>query len=398
MCYQNLVYRLKTTIAASMFCFVYSTSLFAATLDGIVARVNADVITLGTLENKVEILLRQNKSLDSVDEKLTKNKLMKKVLDQMITEKLQIQEAKKLGMVVSDEDIQKSLDDVFKLNNITNEQFESMLKNEGNSLESYKEMISDQIYASRVVQMQIGATTPVGEKSIRYYYRINKKDFLVSEKVELSQIMLVKEIDASSKEVKLLKIKANEIFQLIKGGGEFSDLAMKFSDDVSAHSGGKIGFVSRGSMLPKLEKAAFNLREGEVSPLVETVSGFHIIKCDSFIPGHAKDYQSVRPEIKRILNFQKREKKYEKWIKGLKEKSFIQTSLDFQSKKIKSIRGQSSIRNKTRVQSPEFIKSDQLTKKRWIESKLKKYKKLYSQGEISKKTYLIKKKQLLEKL
>ena len=398
MCSQNLVCRFITTIVAFMFCFIYSTSIFAAPFDGIVARVNADVITLGALEKKVAIVLRQKKSLGSVDEKLTKNKLMKSVLDQMITEKLQIHEAKKIGMVVSDEDIQKKLDDIYEMNNITYEQFENMLVNEGSSLESYKETISDNIYASRVVQMQLGATTPVVEKSIRNYYRRNKKDFLISAKIELSQIMLVKEKDASNKDIQLLKIKADAIFQLIKDGDKFSNVARKFSDDVSAHSGGKIGIVSRGTMLPELEKAAFGLREGEVSRLVETVNGFHIIKCDSFIPGHAKDYKSVRPEIERILSFRSREKKYEKWIKGLKEKSFIQTSLDFQSKKIKSIRGQSSIRNKTRVQSPEFIKSDQLTKKRWIESKLKKYKKLYSQGEISKKTYLIKKKQLLEKL
>jgi hypothetical protein len=164
-------------------------------------------------------------------------------------------------------------------------------------------------------------------------------------------------------------------------------------------------------MLPELENAAFDLREGEVSRLVETVNGFHIIKCDSFIPGHAKDYKSVRPEIERILSFRSREKKYEKWIKGLKEKAFIQSSLDLKSKKVKRIRGRNTIKKKTRAQSPKFKKADEYTQKqkknikygvlsnkKWIENKLKKYKELYVEGEISKKLYLIKKRQLLEKL
>jgi hypothetical protein len=259
--------------------------------------------------------------------------------------------------------------------------------------------------------MQFSATTPVGEKSARNYYRKNKKDFFVSAKIELSQIMLVKDKGSSSKEIQLLKIKADEIFQFIKDGDKFSNLARKFSDDVTAHSGGKIGVVSRGAMLPELENAAFDLREGEVSRLVETVNGFHIIKCDSFIPGHAKDYKSVRPEIERILSFRSREKKYEKWIKGLKEKAFIQSSLDLKSKKVKRIRGRNTIKKKTRAQSPKFKKADEYTQKqkknikyevlsnkKWIENKLKKYKELYVEGEISKKLYLIKKRQLLEKL
>mgnify|MGYP006427231679 FL=1 len=275
---QSLVYRLITTVAAFMFCIILSTSIFAATLDGIVAKVNAEVITLGSLENKVEMLMLQKEYSDSVDQKLTKKNLMKTVLEGLITEKIQIHEAKKIGMVVSDKDIQKKLDEIYKTNNITDKQFESMLLNEGSSLDDYKEIVSNQIYISRLIQMQFSSTTKVGEKSLKNYYRKNKKDFLVSEKIELSQIMLVKEKNASNKEIQLLKIKADEIFQLIKDGGTFSNLARKFSDDVSAHSGGKIGIVSRGTMLPELESAAFDLREGEVSRLVETVNGFHIIK------------------------------------------------------------------------------------------------------------------------
>ncbi len=164
-------------------------------------------------------------------------------------------------------------------------------------------------------------------------------------------------------------------------------------------------------MLPELESAAFDLREGEVSRLVETVNGFHIVKCDSFIPGYVKDYKSVRPEIERILVSQNREKKYNKWIKGLKEKAFIQSSLDLKTKKVKSIRGSNANKKNIRARSPKFKKTDQyvkkqkknieskvLSKKRWIENKLKKYKELYAEGEISKKLYLIKKRQLLGKL
>ena len=174
---QSLVCRLITTVAAFMFCIILSASIFAETLDGIVAKVNADVITLGSLENKVAKLMLQKEYSDSVDQKLTKKNLMKTVLEGLITEKIQIHEAKKIGMVVSDKDIQKKLDEIYKTNNITYKQFESMLLNEGSSLDDYKEIVSNQIYISRLIQMQLSSTTSVGEKSLRNYYRKNKKDF-----------------------------------------------------------------------------------------------------------------------------------------------------------------------------------------------------------------------------
>ncbi|MBT7521421.1 MAG: hypothetical protein HN646_04045, partial [Nitrospina sp.] len=125
-------------------------------------------------------------------------------------------------------------------------------------------------------------------------------------------------------------------------------------------------------------------------------------------------YKIVKPEIERILNLQNREKKYKKWIKGLKEKAYIQYFLDFENKKVKSIMGPNVIKKQIRTQSPKLNKADRYTKKlikkgihikyevlsnkRWIENKLKKYKELYTNGEISKKLYSIKKRQLLEKL
>ena len=91
---------------------------------------------------------------------------MKTVLDGMIAEKLQIQEAKKLGMVVTEEDLQKALDDIYKKNNITSEQFEIILINEGSNFDDYKKIIRDQILVSRIVQMQVGSAAAVQEKDL----------------------------------------------------------------------------------------------------------------------------------------------------------------------------------------------------------------------------------------
>lgn len=408
---QKLVCKITAFIAGLVFSFLLSPSIFAMTLDRIVAKVNADVITLMKLEGRAAGLLNKMKAAGSVDKQLTKNKLMKMVLDGMIAEKLQIQEAKKLGMVVDDEDLQKALDDIYATNNVTSEQYKNMLMSEGVNWDVYKKVIRDQIIVSRIVKMQVGSASVLGEKSIRKYYRKNKKKFWIPEKMILSHIMFIEESDSPGKERQLQKKKADEILRRIQGGENFSELAKKYSDDVSAHSGGELGIVARGTMLPEFDKAAFNLKVGEVSNIVTTVNGFHIIKCDNIIPGYTKEFKLVKSEIEKMLSLEKREKKYDEWMSELKKKSFIEISLTSAGNEINKIRASNTVMKKGSFKPPKTInlnryskkqnklKSDEsLSVKRLVEKKLKKYKKLYASGEISKKTYLIKKKQLLEKL
>jgi hypothetical protein len=164
-------------------------------------------------------------------------------------------------------------------------------------------------------------------------------------------------------------------------------------------------------MLAEFEKAAFDLKVGEVSNLVKTVNGFHIIKCDNIIPGYTKEFKLVKSEIKKILSSEKREKRYQEWMSELKKKSFIAVSLVPGGKEIKNIRGSNAVTKKGSIKSLKAINFNRFSKKqnklrsddgllikRFIEKKLKKYKKLYANGEISKETYLIKKKKLLKKL
>ena len=149
---------------------------------------------------------------------------------------------------------------------------------------------------------------------------------------------------------------------------------------------------------------------GEVSGIVETINGFHIIKCDNVIPGYTKKYKLVSPEIKKNLNAKKRDKKYKKWLSRLKKTAFVEISLFEGLKPLKKIKGSSSVK-RSQIVSQGTIKSKQnvankkksnkketLVRERLIEEKLKRYKKLYSNGKITKKTFSKKKRELLESL
>ncbi|MCL0039818.1 peptidylprolyl isomerase, partial [Nitrospinaceae bacterium] len=267
------------------------------------------------------------------------------------------------------------------------------------------------ILVSRMVQMQVSSAAAVGERSVRKYYRKNKKNFWVPEKMILSHILFISGSDSSNKERQLQEKTAEEILRRIQSGENFFELAQKYSDDVSAQSGGQLGVVGRGMMLPEFEKAAFDLKVGEVSNIVKTVNGFHIIKCDNIIPGYTQEFKLVKSEIKKMLSSEMREKKYQEWMSELKKKSFITVSLVSDGKETKNIRASNAVKKKGSFKRPKTInpnrnpnkqnkhsRDEVLSVNRLVEIKLKKYKKLYANGEISKKTYLIKKKLLLGKL
>ncbi|SVE55707.1 uncharacterized protein METZ01_LOCUS508561, partial [marine metagenome] len=152
-----------------LFCLGLSVPVLAATLDRVVAKVNSEIITLSSVEGRAAVILNQIKASGSSDKRPTENELMKQTLDAIIDEKLQIQEAKKIGMEVDEETTLKALDDIYKNNNITAEQFKAMLISEGRDLESYKNIVQDQILASQIIKMEVGSGAAVSEGDIRQY-------------------------------------------------------------------------------------------------------------------------------------------------------------------------------------------------------------------------------------
>ena len=415
MSYPRPNYKLVVPFTTFLFCLGLSVPVLAATLDRVVAKVNSEIVTLSSVEGRVAAILNQIKAFGSSDKRPTENELMKQTLDAIIDEKLQIQEAKKIGMEVDEETTLKALDDIYKNNNITAEQFKAILISEGRDLESYKNIVRDQILTSQIIKMEVGNGTAVSEGEIRQYYLENKKDYQVPARPIASHIMFIHEKDVSEEETQLKKKKAQEILHRIRSGEDFSELAKKYSEDISGRSGGQIGVVERGVMMLEFEDAVFSLKVGEVSNIVETKNGFHIIKCDEILSEYFKTYKEVRSEIDRLLSISKREKKYQKWMKRLRRSAFIEMTLiedtsksgkvsrlgngSFGSGKLKRVAKIKTPRKARRLSESQkkFAEDVDSVTHRTMESKLKLYKKLRDSGKISEQKYKEKKKELLKK-
>jgi len=403
-----------------------SLSVHARVLDKVAAKVNSEIITLSAIEERAE-LLRQKYVGAPIS--ISEQDLLKDALNMIIEERLQIQEGKKFGFIVDEYAIDAAVEDIKKKNNLADGQLQEMLKREGRTLESYKNHIRDQILVSKITQFEIGNRVKVSEKSIIKYYKKNQKEFWEEGKVRTRHILFISERGSSENQRRAKLRQAKKVLSEIRKGSDFSKLAIKYSEDVSASSGGDVGFVKRGKMVREFEEAVFSLKPGQISDIVETEYGYHIIKVDEVLPGKTLTLKDVKNRIHKILSMQKQKQVYDDWINELKKSAFIEVTLfdepaknksmvsrDFEiektngkDKRKKKLRSKNHSRQqalqkkweamyKSVEKSKENSKQDEDSEFGSLEQKLKHIKQLRDQNKISEQEYQKRKEKLLNRL
>ncbi len=253
-------------------------SLFASSDDYIVAKAGKDII----LKSDIQKQILQMKS----SKYWTENDNVASVLEDMIDAKIIIVKAKELGLSVDDNKIKMIIDK--QISSIkgqfpNEEAFYSELRKANLTLSDlkkyYEEMLTEQQLKDQLIQSQIKKKVQVSDLEIRKYYEDNKSDILKDyKKYQISLIMRNVKASQQTKDLALSKI--SDIQAQIKKGKKFEKLAKELSDCPSGQNGGDLGYFSRGMMVKPFEDAAFALKVGEVSDIVETQFGYHLIRLD----------------------------------------------------------------------------------------------------------------------
>lgn len=185
------------------------------------------------------------------------------------------------------------------------------------------ERLRKKLLAQKLLEKEIIELTKVSEEDVKKFYEENKDTYKVPEQINAAHILIRVKEGATEKEDKEALAKAESLLKKIKEGGDFSQLAKENSDCPSKEKGGELGFFSRGQMVPEFEDAAFKLQVGEVSGIVKTKFGYHIIKVlDKKEPGQ-KDFAEVKEEIEQKLTKEKQKSTFDNYTKDLKAKAKI---------------------------------------------------------------------------
>ena len=316
-----------------------SSTSTAKVVDRIVAKVNDDIITLSDLKKNISIMqeLNENEFNKKVLSKTFKSE-KEKVLNKMIEEKLHLQYAKKQHIVPSKGEIDNTIEEIKKNNNFTDDLLEMMLKREDLTLEKYRTKLKERIAISKAINMGVKSRIKVNEKEVISYYNKNKKNFLKPEAIKVRHILFLVDDKMNRKEAKKQKKKAMHVLELSKRGDNFEELAKIHSEGPSRDTGGDLGWIKKGEMIPSFEKTAFALIKGDISNLVKTKFGYHIIKVEDKKKPTIKTLDEARDEVQKILFKEKFDTRYNTWMAELKKKSFIEVFLEDKPKKKRLVR------------------------------------------------------------
>jgi peptidyl-prolyl cis-trans isomerase SurA len=296
-------------------------------VEQIVARVNNQIITMSDYEKASAGLAQevrqdcQNCAPEQIQSELKERQ--KNLLRDMIDQQLLIARAKDMDINV-ETDLIKRLDDVRKQNKLaTLEDLEKAVESSGVVWEDYKEQLRNSIMTQQVIQREVGGRMDIGSDEVKKYYDAHKQDFVRPEEVDLTEIMLSTE-GKSPEEIASVRTRAEDLHNRLVKGEDFNALAKRYSEGSTAQDNGALGEFQRGQLAKQFEDAVFPLEKGQFTDVIQTKTGFEILKVLDHYQAGLQPLDKVEGEITNILYRQKMQPAMRTYLAQLREESYVQ--------------------------------------------------------------------------
>lgn len=244
--------------------------------DRIVAVVNDDVITLYELRNRLDAaisqLRRQGTPLPPQDV------LEKQMLERLVMDKIQLQQAKESGIRVDDQQLEQALQRIAANNKMDMVQFRDVLQKDGIVFAKFREDIRNEMLVARLREREIDSKVLVSEGEIDNYLQSEAGKGGANETYEVAHILLRAPEAANPEQIAQLRAKAEQVLGRAVRGDDFAELAAAYSDAPDGLKGGNLGARPLERLPGLFGEAVVKLKPGEVAPLLRSSNGFHIIK------------------------------------------------------------------------------------------------------------------------
>ena len=316
-----------------------------------IAEVNESGITSDQLQNAFLNAISQydDTVLSSLDQPAIVS-FKKNILNQLIDYELLYQQAQKEKVKISNEEINLEIDKM-KDNFSSPEEFDEALKANNITLVRLKDDIERQLMINSVLK-ETRNQVSISDEELLEYYNENKESLLEPEQVHARHILVETEEEAN---ILLLQLK--------EGLTDFAELAKEKSIGPSAPSGGDLGFFTRGQMVKEFEDAAFSLEQGEISDVVQTEFGYHIIKCEEKKEEYSPTFEEAKERISNTLSSQRENEAISTLISKLREEAAIVYNYDFDAEieALKSSAEESQPSDSTEQVTSEETVSEEVT-------------------------------------
>ncbi|MDO8433526.1 MAG: peptidylprolyl isomerase [Candidatus Binatus sp.] len=293
-----------------------------ANVDQVVASVDGEPITQ---REAIEFAAATGNPIPS--DEFSTNPIAKKAVKALIGQKLLESEVKNYQDKVDDAQVDKYIVQVRADKHMSDAELRAQLQAQGMSYEELRKHARADLQKAMMVQQQVREKIQVSNADIQVYYDAHKADFTVKkERLKLAQILIEVPANATPEQVAAAQKKADQVYARAAKGQDFNDLARTYSDDDSKANGGELGWFEPTDVMDEILAAVKGLKPGQISVVIRTKHGFHIVKLEEHeVPG-LKPLPEVKDQIRNALMNEQTNTRIQSWIEtDLVKKHYVET-------------------------------------------------------------------------
>jgi peptidyl-prolyl cis-trans isomerase C len=289
-----------------------------AQLPDVLARVNGEPVRKNEFDRVVRNIELGNGPIPAD----RRDEVLRGVLDQLITYTVMTQEAKAKNFTVSDADIDQRVKQMRGTG--SDAEFKKALEARNMSIEQLRSDARTQLTIEKMMETQLSGAVAATDAEAREFYEKNPDKFKQGATVRASHILLKVPSEAPEAAKKPARTQIEGVLKRARSGEDFAALAKQYSQDGSAVQGGDLGYFVREKMVPAFSQVAFSLEPGQISDVVTTQFGFHIIKLTDKKAATTVPYEQVSGRIAEYLSGQKKQQRAGQFIEDAKKRARIE--------------------------------------------------------------------------
>jgi len=247
-------------------------------LDSIVAEVGDDVITRSELDARLAAVRAQLQQSGYASP--SAGKIERQVLERLVLEHLQLQVARRTGVRISDDDLNRAVANLAKKNQLSLGEFRDVLERDGYDFAKFRERIRNQMLIARVQRREVENRIRVSQRDIDNFLATTAKQGIGGPEYHLRQILVGLPEAASPEQIAAARSKALALLKKLRGGADFAQTAAANSDGQQALKGGELGWFKTADLPTLFAPVVPKLKPGQLSEPIRSLSGFHIVKLE----------------------------------------------------------------------------------------------------------------------
>ena len=295
-------------------------------VDRVVCIVNNDAITQYEIEEAEAYHYYETKQPPAQGEE--QKALRDQILQRLIENRLQLQQAEREKVTVEDAEISEQLGEILKKLSVKTEaELGEALKPQGLTMEVVKRRIRETVMVQKLLRRKVTLRVSVTEQEIDRYLQDNRDKLETGLTFEARHILFLPPPDAGEDAWEVVRRRAEQAHGRLVAGENFAELAKTVSDDASGKDGGSLGPLKRGELAPEIEAEILKLRPGEVSGPVRTQVGYHLFRLESRESLTGEALAQARNQIRDILFREKYQVRFKEWLAEIKQRAMIEMRL-----------------------------------------------------------------------